>query len=47
MDRGMDPEAVNLLLGSCQGCLNDNLDKEKENMDMLNKRKEERVDTSS
>lgn len=43
----MDSERVNLLLGSRQGCLNDNLDKEEENMDMLNKRKEESVDTSS
>lgn len=42
----MDSERVSLLLGCCQGCLNVNLDKEEENMDMLNKRKEERVDTS-
>lgn len=28
MDGEMDSERVNLLLGSRQGCLNDNLDKE-------------------
>lgn len=47
MDRGMDSERVNPLLGSCWGCLNDDLDKEEENMGLINKRKEERVDTSS
>lgn len=47
MDRGMDSERVNLLFGSCQGCLNDNLHKKEENMDILNERKEERIDTSS
>lgn len=33
----MDSERVSLLLVRCQGCLNDNLDKEEENMDVLNK----------
>lgn len=36
----MDSERINLCLGSSQGCLDDNLDKEKYT-DTLNKRKEE------
>lgn len=46
MDLETDSERVNLLLGSWQGYLNVNLDKE-ENTYTLNKTKDENIDTNN